>query len=115
MLTVAEAMSASMHWNFLAKYSILKETFADLRSIVTTWCKQPACGGGEQGCREGEEHEHSGGSANVLLVLEQGMEKKEAGGGGGQRRLGCGDEGAIPTKEHGCRGPWSPEGAAWSC
>ena len=74
MLTVAEAMSASMHWNFLAKYSILKETFADLRSIVTTWCKQPACGGGEQGCREGEEHEHSGGSANLLL--EKGMEKK---------------------------------------
>ena len=79
MLTVAEAMSASMHWNFLAqysKYSTLKEMFADLRSIVTTWCKQPACGGGEQGCREGEEHEHSGGSANVLLVLEKGMEKK---------------------------------------
>jgi len=74
MLTVAEAMSASMHWNFLAKYSILKEMFADLRSIVTTWCKQPACGGGEQGCREGEEHEHSGGSANLLL--EKGMEKK---------------------------------------
>ena len=76
MLTVAEAMSASMHWNFLAKYSILKETFADLRSIATTWCKQPSCGAGEQGCREGEEHEHSGGSANVLLVLEKGMEKK---------------------------------------
>ena len=75
-LTVAEAMSASMHWNFLAKYSILKETFSDLRSIATTWCKQPACGAGEQGCREGEEHEHSGGSANVLLVLEKGMEKK---------------------------------------
>ena len=71
MLTVAEAMSASMHWNFLAKYSILKEMFADLRSIATTWCKQPACGGG---CREGEEHEHSGGSAGVLL--EKGMEKK---------------------------------------
>ena len=34
MLTVAEAMSASMHWNFLAQYSILKEMLADLHAIA---------------------------------------------------------------------------------
>ena len=42
MLAVAEAMSASMHWNFLAQYSILKEMLADLRSIATTWDNQTA-------------------------------------------------------------------------
>ena len=34
MLAVAEAMSASYHWNFLAQYSILKEMLADLRIIA---------------------------------------------------------------------------------
>ena len=34
MLAVAEAMSASMHWNFLAQYSILKEMLADLHAIA---------------------------------------------------------------------------------
>jgi len=34
-------MSASMHWNFLAQYSILKEVFADLRSIATTSSTEP--------------------------------------------------------------------------
>ena len=42
MLAVAEAMSASMHWNFLAQYSILKEMLADLRIIANTWDKQTA-------------------------------------------------------------------------
>ena len=42
MVLVAEAMSASMHWNFLAQYSILKEMLADLRIIATTWDKQAA-------------------------------------------------------------------------
>ena len=43
MLNVAEAMSASMHWNFLAQYSnsTLKEMFADLRSIATTSSTEP--------------------------------------------------------------------------
>jgi len=86
MLTVAEAMSASMHWNFLAQYSILKEMFADLRSIATTWCKltgsptepmeeemeQEESKGAE---KEEVEHGQSGGSANVPLEKE--MEKKE--------------------------------------
>ena len=44
MVLVAEAMSASMHWNFLAQYSILKEMLADLRIIATTWEKQAAAG-----------------------------------------------------------------------
>ena len=44
MVLVAEAMSASMHWNFLAQYSILKEMLADLRIIATTWEKQTAAG-----------------------------------------------------------------------
>ena len=37
-----------MHWNFLAQYSILKEVFADLRSIATTSSTEPmeAEGGG---------------------------------------------------------------------
>jgi len=34
MLAVAEAMSASYHWNYLAQYSILKEMLADLRIIA---------------------------------------------------------------------------------
>ena len=74
MLTVAEAMSASMHWNFLAQYSILKQMFADLRSIATTWCKQTAGSPTEpmeeemgeeesKGAEKEEEHEQSGGSA----------------------------------------------------
>ena len=72
MLTVAEAMSASMHWNFLAQYSILKQMFADLRSIATTWCKQTAGSPTEpmeegeeesMGAEKEEEHEQSGGSA----------------------------------------------------
>ena len=86
MLTVAEAMSASMHWNFLAQYSILKEMFADLRSIATTWCKltgsptEPMEEEMEQEENKGAEkeeveHGQSGGSANVPLEKE--MEKKE--------------------------------------
>ena len=57
MLTVAEAMSASMHWNFLAQYSILKEMFADLRSIATTSCKQTAGSPTEHMEEEMEERE----------------------------------------------------------
>ena len=34
MLIVAEAMSASKHWNYLAQYSILKEMLTDLRTIA---------------------------------------------------------------------------------
>ena len=80
MLTVAEAMSASMHWNFLAQYSILKEMFADLRSIATTWCKQTAGSPtdpmeDEESKGAEEEHEQSGASANVLL--EKRMEDEE--------------------------------------
>ena len=79
MLTVAEAMSASMHWNFLAqysKYSTLKEMFADLRSIATTSSTEPMEEMEEEKSKGAEEeHRQSGASANVLL--EKGMEKKE--------------------------------------
>ena len=79
MLTVAEAMSASMHWNFLAqysKYSTLKEMFADLRSIATTSSTEPMKEMEEEKSKGAEEeHGQSGASANVLL--EKGMEKKE--------------------------------------
>ena len=34
MLIVAEAMSASKHWNYLAQYFILKEMLTDLRIIA---------------------------------------------------------------------------------
>ena len=85
MLAVAEAMSASMHWNFLAQYSILKEMLADLRSIATTSCKQTAGASTEpmeekegKGVEKEEvEHGQSGGSANVLLEKEKKEEVKE--------------------------------------
>ena len=88
MLAVAEAMSASMHWNFLAQYSILKEMLADLRSIATTSCKQTAGASTEpmeeemeekegKGVEEEEvEHGQSGRSANVLLEKEKKEEVK---------------------------------------
>ena len=79
MLTVAEAMSASMHWNFLAqysKYSTPKEMFADLRSIATTSSTEPMEEMEEEKSKGAEEeHGQSGASANVLL--DKGMEKKE--------------------------------------
>ena len=42
MLVVAEAMSESKNWNFLAQYSILKEMLADLRTIAITWQEKDA-------------------------------------------------------------------------
>ena len=42
MLIVAEAMSESKNWNFLAQYSILKEMLADLRTIAITWQEKDA-------------------------------------------------------------------------
>ena len=69
-------MSASMLWNFLAQYSILKEVFADLRSIATTSSTEPMEEMEEEKSKGAEEeHRQSGASANVLM--EKGMEKKE--------------------------------------
>ena len=75
-LAIAEAMAKNKNWSFLAQYSILKEVFADLRSIATTSSTEPMEEMEEEKSKGAEEeHGQSGASANVLL--DKGMEKKE--------------------------------------
>jgi len=80
MLIVAEAMSASKHWNYLAQYSILKEMLTDLRIIARgasaeegeTGKLNPAPAVGEQpAVGQGGQEEQVGGDQVDTELVEQ--------------------------------------------
>ena len=90
MLVVAEAMSESKNWNFLAQYSILKEMLADLRTIAITWQEKDATEHMEEemGVETVEHVDQSEGLATALSEKEREVKDEGNKAGAGEEEPG---------------------------